>query len=139
MDMIGEILFPKEDIDTGVNIEIQQDGKTIANVTKKFTLSKKFNNKTELIGKIGTSNKKTFERYGDNPWGVKVGTYQKCEKCNKVGIVNFTLDTHPGDKNPVTRLYKRLTHDNLETHNIPIWRVEGTYDYEQLVEMWMKQ
>ena len=130
--MIGEIIFPKEDITTELPVETEVN-------TKRPAILKKYNNKTELIGTIGTTNKKALERYGDNPWGVKVGTYQRCERCNKVGIVAITLDTHPADKHPVTRLYKRLTHDNYETHNILVWKVDGTHNYEQLVEKWMKQ
>jgi len=130
MEMIGEILFPKEDIDTGDGVPVQ----VVASNGK----MKKYDSRFDLIGQMASKNTKAIEKYVNNPWGVKVGTYQKCERCGKVGIAFITTDTHPGAKDPVTRLYKRMTHEDNETHNIALWKTDGTHSYESLVKLWGK-
>jgi hypothetical protein len=137
MDMIGEILFPKEDVDVGT---FTDQATPLTGKDVKYTVKiGKYDNRTDLIGLKAPITSDLAEKYNNNPWGIKVGTYQKCEKCNRIGIVGITVDRHAGEKNPVTRLYMRLKHDNMETHNIPIWKVEKLLNYEQLVQKWRSE
>lgn len=86
-----------------------------------------YDKKYELIGQKAHSH---IMKHKDNPWGIKVGTFQRCPICQKVGVVSLTIDSHPNDPQSFTYLYEQFTHSNKKNHQANLARVKGPKKYE---------
>lgn len=96
-----------------------------------------YDKKFELIGQIGSKNINMIQ-HKDNPWGIKVGYFEKCEKCGLVGMVTLGTDSHYTPK-PHTYLYKKFTHYGGRNHMTKIMVVNAVKKYDDLVKMYHKK
>lgn len=89
-----------------------------------------FDKKYELIGQQSNGRVGAVLKNRDNPWGIKVGTFQKCPVCQKVGIVKLRIDSHPNDPTSFTYLYEVYTHSDKTDHQVNLASVKGPHKYE---------
>lgn len=90
--------------------------------------------RNDLLGTNAQHIRSAMSKYFDNPYHVKVGIYERCPTCEKVGVSLIKLD-HQGDN---TIVYHRYRHDYSE-HRVRLAKFNGVHTWEDIVNYYKKQ
>lgn len=137
-DLIGDILYPKDDIDTGEIHEVipvhtkRENGKFDPAFLSNHKTSESYDKMYVLIGQIKLVTARAKQRK-DNPFGVVIGRYTECPICHDVGI-EFIQRDYNGDSN---RTYVRhvFNHWDARIHSVNLGYAEGKVTYDELVKL----
>jgi hypothetical protein len=87
----------------------------------------------ELIGKSANEWYKGSAQYEDNPYGVKIGVFERCFKCKLVAIAKMTTQVE-NDANK-TVVYKTYSHHNGSGHYQPLESFKGILSWNDIVKI----
>lgn len=146
LDMLKEILFncngsgdDKPELVTKEQPALPETIHPAQPSTYKMGRPKSYNKHFELIGQRVKDTGRT-SIYTDNPFGVKVQHFTRCEKpnCGMVGVVNFAIHGSKHKNSIRCYLYKEWTHDAGNKHYVPIYAFDRMVTWPDILKMHSK-
>jgi hypothetical protein len=139
-ELVGEIMYPKDDIDTGESVKDIPIHTVRENNVQQFDPAYLQNHKPiesydkmyALIGQIKKVSARAKQRV-DNPFGVAIGRYSECPVCHDVGI-EFLQRDYSADGN-ITYMRHVFNHHNGTIHSEQLCSAKGKLTYEQMVDL----
>jgi hypothetical protein len=130
----GNIIMENSEETTSESIELPMTNQIQTKVKSRSGLRKDdYGMQYELIGKSANEWYKGSVQYEHNPYGVKIGVFERCFKCKLVAIAKMTTQVeNDADK---TVVYKTYSHHNGSGHYQPLEAFKGILSWNDILKM----